>query len=112
MLNIATGAIMRTSVGTTGTTTIQDGILTAGASNAGGELFFVVNNTGDHDHFGLDPGQRRRLRSLVKGGIGTAGLILSGANTYSGGTFVNSGTLTLSTRRRRRRWRPSPCLAT
>ncbi|HEY5315379.1 MAG TPA: autotransporter-associated beta strand repeat-containing protein, partial [Pirellulales bacterium] len=70
--------------------------MTAG-TGTGGELFAVLNNTTGAMTISAVIADNGGPVSLVKSGTGTASLIISGANTYSGGTFVDSGTLTLST---------------
>ncbi len=77
---------------TSGTLSINNGTLTAGgAANTAGEVVFhnaqAVNSAADIADNGTGP------VSLVKSGDGT--LTLIGQKTYTGGTFMNAGTLQL-----------------
>ncbi|HEY3900883.1 MAG TPA: autotransporter-associated beta strand repeat-containing protein [Chthoniobacter sp.] len=87
VLDVVSGGIMRTSVGTIGTTTIQDGILTAGALNVGGELDFIRNNSGAMTVSAVIANNGSGTVSVVDVG----GLTLTGANTYTGTTYVSGG---------------------
>lgn len=92
---ITSGGIMRTSTGAAGTLAISNGTLTAGAAGVGGELNFVLNNTGAATVSAIIANNSGGTVSLVKSGISS--LILTGNNSYTGATTVDSGTLTLST---------------
>ncbi len=69
----------------------------AGGANYGNENFAKLNATTTFDAAGSNIGIGVELRGtggLTKDGVGT--LTLSGANTYTGGTTVNTGVLELS----------------
>ena len=96
-LVVTSGGILRAST-FSAANTIQatgGGTLTAGSGAAAAELFVVNNAAGAFtigaviaDNTGTGP------VSLVKSGTGP--LTLTAANTYTGNTFVNAGTLTLA----------------
>ena len=101
-LVVTSGGILRASTNS-GVSTIQNGTLTAGTGAAAAELFFNLNNTTNAmtvsaviaDNTVSGP------VTLVKSGApGVASLLTLGVNatgnTYTGGTVVDSGTLTLS----------------
>ncbi|OYW76066.1 MAG: hypothetical protein B7Z37_10490, partial [Verrucomicrobia bacterium 12-59-8] len=106
ILTVTSGGVMRTSTGTTGTTTLQNGTLTAGANNGTvAELDIYSNSTAAitlatglaiTDKGTYSAGVSGNRVTLVKSG--TAGLTITSVsnNTYTGGTVVNAGTLTLS----------------
>ncbi|CAM3021194.1 beta strand repeat-containing protein [Rariglobus hedericola] len=79
----------------TGTTaqTISGGILTAGgADNVDGQIVIHAANTPSISSSIQDNGTGKV--SLVANGVGSGGgqvMSLSGSNTYSGGTYINSG---------------------
>ena len=77
--NIAVGGLNGTSNSTIGNTGGTASTLTVGTDNASGSFAGVI---GDDASLGL-----------IKTGTGTE--ILSGANTYTGGTQINQGTLTV-----------------
>jgi autotransporter-associated beta strand protein len=98
-LVVTTGGILRTSTNSA-TQTIQNGTLTAGTSGVGGELFFQLNNTTNALTAAVTIADNGvGAVTLVKtGATGVNSLLtLTGNNTYSGGTIVDTGTLTLST---------------
>ena len=93
---LGTGTLVLTGNNTyTGATTITGGTLQLGNGDYYGSLVgdvvnnsaFVVNRAGDVTL----PGAISGTGSLTKNGTGA--LILTGANTHSGGTSVNAGTL-------------------
>src|SRR5262249_265641 len=95
-LDVNSGGILRSSVNTAAYT-IQNGTVTAGASGTAADLFFAVNNAVANattvSATIVDNGGGPV--ALVKSGVG--GLTLTANNSYSGGTYVNGGTLTLNT---------------
>ena len=98
-LVVTSGGILRASTNT-GVSTIQNGTLTAGPGTAPAELFFSLNNITNAmtvsaviaDNTPAGP------MTLVKTGAPGVNSLLTvtGSNTYTGGTEVDSGTLTLS----------------
>lgn len=88
------GGIWRASTGnlTIGTSTAAGGTLTAGgADNTDGEIVFTTSGsgTGTISVNSVIANNGTGVVSVVK--TGTAGLSLNGANTYTGGTFINQG---------------------
>jgi fibronectin-binding autotransporter adhesin len=76
----------------------DNGGLTSGTlkNSSIGTSTFTLNNTGLDDFAGvISDGGTGKLLKLVKNGTGI--LTLSGSNTYSGDTIINSGTLALGT---------------
>ena len=103
VLTITSGGLMRTSVGTTGTTTIQNGTLTAGTGAAGNaELNIYGNNTAGILLTATGAGvtiadnASTSVSLVVKTGTGGMTITSGNNNTYTGGTVINGGTLTLS----------------
>ncbi|OYW77350.1 MAG: hypothetical protein B7Z37_04705 [Verrucomicrobia bacterium 12-59-8] len=98
-LVITSGGILRASTNS-GVSTIQNGTLTAGTGAVAAELFFNLNNTTSAMTVSaVITDNNSKAVSLVKTGAPGVNslLILTGNNSYSGGTYVDSGTLTLST---------------
>jgi autotransporter-associated beta strand protein len=98
-LTVTSGGIMRTSANTSASV-IQNGTLTAGTAGVGGELFFVTNNATAANSLTVAANITDNSGgsvSVVKSGTGSAGFVLSGSNTYSGGTYINSGIASLGT---------------
>ena len=71
---------------------IAGGNLAVSASNNG--LLTISGNIADDSNGGLIPSNTRSL--TLTSADGTGELVLSGTNTYAGGTFVESGTLVLA----------------
>jgi autotransporter-associated beta strand protein len=84
-LNLTSGAITRTA-GSSGIQTIANDTLALGANS-----IMNIDGTGNLSISATISGT---TRSLTKTGAGE--LILSGTNTFSGGTIVSAGTLTLA----------------
>jgi autotransporter-associated beta strand protein len=70
------------------------GMIGNGASGAGNEALFVINDGGNFSGTIQDGGFGGN--APVELGLGGGTLILSGTNTYSGGTIVADGTLVLT----------------
>jgi len=93
--NSANAVVLGDGTGTTGT------LEYTGSTAASTKPFALTN--GGFGAFQIDTsGQTLTLSAVVSGGgglikTGAGGLTLSGVNTYSGGTTVSNGTLTLST---------------
>jgi len=113
-LTVASGGVILSNVTDGRTFTVQNGELTAGALNVGGDLYLHgltwFNNQGDNT------GNRDITvgANIVDNGSGAVALViaanqgrgtqaaandffLTGANTYTGGTWVNSGRIVLNT---------------
>jgi len=99
LIQVANGATLAANVGGPGefnqagvgtllanSTYLPGGILALDTTNAAGGVFTYAGNIGN----GSGAGSRL---SLAKAGPNT--LVLSGANTYSGGTYVDAGTLAI-----------------
>jgi len=106
VLQLEQGGLLRSNNNnstTIGTPAIR-GVLTAGtAASTGNTELIVYNNQGtttinsiikDTKSAGIGNNNANATVSLIKSGGGT--LQLTGANTYSGGTIVNQGTLQLN----------------
>ncbi|HYE33202.1 MAG TPA: autotransporter-associated beta strand repeat-containing protein [Methylomirabilota bacterium] len=85
-LTVASGGVIAQ-----GNATFMDGTITAGSSGVGGTLFTHVNSGATLTVSGVIANNGGGAVNLVKAQPGT--LLLSGANTYSGATYVNQGTL-------------------
>lgn len=88
-LTIASGGV----IGQGAASSIIDGTLTAGSSGVGGNLYFHVVTNGTLTVGATIANNGAGAVGLVKANAGT--LLLSGSNTYTGGTYVNQGTLQL-----------------
>jgi fibronectin-binding autotransporter adhesin len=91
--SLSTGGILMTPTAD-GALTIQNGTVTAGATNAA-DVMISQNNT----NFPLNisagiTNNGANTTELTKDGAGT--LVLSGTNTYNGNTYVNGGTLSVT----------------
>jgi autotransporter-associated beta strand protein len=100
---VADTIIRHNTVGITGTNTVA-GTLTLQAAQSGGGSMGVVLSNAAGNNVNIDNGGSVVISAplsgtgpLTKGGTGTGPLILSGANSYSGGTNVNTGTLSFNT---------------
>ena len=106
-LVITAGGILRAST-STAAVTIQatgGGNLTAGTGSAAAELFVNLNNTSATTiAAAIADNTVNGPVTLVKAGTGSGALILTATNSFSGGTFVDAGTLTMW----RARWPPIP----
>lgn len=92
-LRIESGGIIASGGGTTRTSKINNGILTAGnGDNVNAEL--IVTATGAIDIGANIVNNGTGKVALVKSGA--SNLTLTGNNTYTGGTTVNQGTLLIS----------------
>lgn len=92
-LRIRSGGLLTSGGSSLRTSRISDGMLTAGADeNTAGELIVVSNGYAVIDAQIVDNGSG--AVSLVKSGA--SNLALSNANTYTGGTTVNQGTLAIN----------------
>jgi autotransporter-associated beta strand protein len=87
-LTIGTGGLI-----VQGTSFLTNGTLTVGASGTGGTLFAHVDSGKTLNDGAMLANNGSGAVSLVKANGGT--MIVSGNNTYTGGTFVNGGTLQL-----------------
>ncbi len=79
----------------TGTTTITTGTLQVGNGGAGGS---ITSNVADSSHLVYDVTGATTYNGIVSGtgslaNIGSGTLVLTGANTYSGGTTITAGGL-------------------
>ena len=106
-LDFVAGGIMRTSAANTSTWTIQGtggGSMTAG-SGSPAELDILNNNTTLANativNVPITDNGGSGFVTLVRGGTRRCGITLSAVNTYTGGTFVDSGTLTQHCQRQR-----------
>ena len=93
-LRIGAGAIISSGGSTTRLNTINNGTLTAGAVvNTAAEL--VIYSSSSYTHVGASiTDNGTGAVSLVKSGSGM--VYLNGANSHSGGTYVNQGILVLN----------------
>ena len=74
------------------TTTISNGTLT-GAGAVGSEVIVHQNSPSPMTISAVIADNGTNATTLTKAGVGGSTLILTGANTYTGGTHVNQGTL-------------------
>jgi autotransporter-associated beta strand protein len=77
-----------------GNSSISGGTITVGTPGTGGSLFVHVDSGGFLTNNAVVANNGSGVVSLVKANSGT--LLLGGANTYTGGTYVHEGTLMLS----------------
>jgi fibronectin-binding autotransporter adhesin len=84
------GILVTANVGSGHTTNISGGVL---EGSAGGDLVLIQNNTASNMIIGSQIEDNTSAAALTKSGTGT--LILTGANLYTGSTFINGGTLQL-----------------
>lgn len=90
-LTLTSGGLL--SVGTSGNTISGSGTVTAGSGSGYNLIVHQYNSTGLTISSPIVDNGANPV-ALVKSGIRT--LTLSGANTYSAGTYINAGTLTLA----------------
>lgn len=96
LLKVGSGALTLSGANTyTGGTTVSTGTLTGTATSLQGDISNGTVVTFNQSGTGTYTGVMSGVGNLTKTGSGT--LILSGANTYNGGTTVSSGTLQGST---------------
>ena len=98
-LNIALGGLLRSNEAgglTVGTATARGLLTTGGAATSGNTPLIVYGAQGGITIHSVikDSGIGTATTSLVK--AGATGLTLTAANTYTGGTVVNQGTLTIT----------------
>jgi len=78
-------------------TVLTNGIITAGDGLSAAELFYFVSQSVVTNSVTITDNGPAGVVSLVKAGSGTLLLNLASTNNYSGGTFLDSGTLYIQT---------------
>ncbi len=107
-LTLAGGGLLLALSGDNQNITIQNGTITSGAVNVGGDLYLQALNLGGNNRtFTIGAGITdngtgavRLIKSSVSGDTAVGGTtadftLISGVNTYTGGTVINGGNLVI-----------------